>query len=476
MIALLALAAASKAILYDTLDPDCFWHLRVAEQLQRDGIEPLVDQMSFASIKTPWTPYSWLAELAMKAIWDFGGYRAAVLTQALLMAAFVTFVAAGAHELSNRSNPVAVVISTAFAMYFSLPYLSFRPVTAALVMLSVCTWLLLRDRRLNQQGRAVWWIVPLTVLIANCHFFSVLVPLFVGALLVGALWERVSVKRYILLLVATIAACAATPMLPGMLRSIWDYQFADPMLDAGIIAEFRPVWSGSLGGLSAALLMSWIVLLWARRTQLRTGEMVWAMGLLVLVLRLGRFAPVFAPIGAAVLAGCLPRFGGAALRRPAARVATACVLLGAVIRLSLAFPKSDMPLDSWLNRHGPDTPGYPCAAADYVAAQVPPGRIINEFTWGGFLGWRLGDSYPILLDGRTQVYSPDFWRSVYGVLPGQVREILHYSNARAAILPATRSRFHDVLLSLGWSCAYRDDRAVVLIPPDPNLLNTSIDE
>jgi hypothetical protein len=56
-------AAASKSILYDTLDPDCFWHLRVAEQLQRDGIRPLVDPMSFMSIKDPWTPYSWLAEL-----------------------------------------------------------------------------------------------------------------------------------------------------------------------------------------------------------------------------------------------------------------------------------------------------------------------------------------------------------------------------------------------------------------------------
>jgi hypothetical protein len=167
MIALLALLAAGKAILYDTLDPDCFWHLRVAEQLGRDAIGPIVDQISFASIKTPWTPYSWLAELGMKAIWDLGGYRAAVLVQAMMMGAFVILVAMSANELSRRSNPLAVVMATIFAMYFSLPYLSFRPVTIALVLLALCAWLLLRDRRLNEHSRAVWWIIPITVLMTN---------------------------------------------------------------------------------------------------------------------------------------------------------------------------------------------------------------------------------------------------------------------------------------------------------------------
>src|SRR5439155_16997475 len=56
LVALVALVAGGKAILHDTLDPDCFWHLRVAEQLHRDGIGPLVDNLSFASSKRPWTP------------------------------------------------------------------------------------------------------------------------------------------------------------------------------------------------------------------------------------------------------------------------------------------------------------------------------------------------------------------------------------------------------------------------------------
>src|SRR5207247_2640267 len=93
VLGLVLLAASAKAMLYDTLDPDAFWHLRVAEQIQREGIRPLVDEISFSSIRQPWTPYSWLAELTMKRIWDFAGLRGAVVTHALCTAAILTLVA-----------------------------------------------------------------------------------------------------------------------------------------------------------------------------------------------------------------------------------------------------------------------------------------------------------------------------------------------------------------------------------------------
>src|SRR2546430_5416391 len=79
---LIVLVAAGKPILFDTLDPDCFWHLRVAEQLRSDGIGPLVDRLSFASNQQPWTPYSWLAELGIDRIWRAFRWRGAILVHA----------------------------------------------------------------------------------------------------------------------------------------------------------------------------------------------------------------------------------------------------------------------------------------------------------------------------------------------------------------------------------------------------------
>jgi hypothetical protein len=469
MIALLMLVAASKAVLYDTLDPDCFWHLRVAEQLEHDGIGPLVDHISYASIKTPWTPYSWLAELGMKAIWDIGGYRLAVLAQAMLMVSFVLLIALSALQLQREENPTATILATTFAMYFSLPYLSFRPVTFALVLLALCTWLLLRDRRLHEQSRAIWLVIPTTVLMTNCHFFSFLVPTWIGCLLIGAMIEGRGIFRYFILIVSTTLACLATPMLPGMLRAMWDYQTSDPMLGAGVIAEFQPVWSGPLGALSVALLVGWLACLYVNQHHLRWGEIFWSLLALLLLLRLGRFAPVFAPIAAATLAARMNIFGASdVINRAPIRLAIICILVAGTIRIALDFPGSDMPLDAWLNRQGPDTPGYPTAAADFLASHIPPGRIINELSWGGYLAWRLGDNYPILLDGRTQLYTPHFWRATYAGRGDESRDLLGQTGAAAALLPAQRSRFHDALMDLGWKRVYADDRAQVLIPPDPS--------
>ena len=68
LVGLVALAAAGKAVLFDTLDPDSFLHLLAADQLLQDGVGPLVDRQSFASVNQAWPPYSWLAELGMKLI------------------------------------------------------------------------------------------------------------------------------------------------------------------------------------------------------------------------------------------------------------------------------------------------------------------------------------------------------------------------------------------------------------------------
>jgi hypothetical protein len=93
------------------------------------------------------------------------------------------------------------------------------------------------------------------------------------------------------------------------------------------------------------------------------------------------------------------------------------------------------------------------------------GRLINEFTWGGYLEWRFRDRYQALLDGRTQCFSPELWRVTY--LAGQEprKDFLSRTRADVAILPAGRSVFREALLELGWTQAYLDERAQVLVPP-----------
>jgi hypothetical protein len=152
--------------LYDTLDPDCFWHLRVAEALCQQGIGPLVDDLSFASTRRPWTPYSWLAELGMKAVWDLGGYRLALAAQAILQAGIVIVPAMIGCEAVNhrpvRDRHLTIVLLSALGMAMMIPYLSFRPATMAILLLEIIFWLIVRDRRMNWKSKLIWAAIPLT--------------------------------------------------------------------------------------------------------------------------------------------------------------------------------------------------------------------------------------------------------------------------------------------------------------------------
>jgi hypothetical protein len=469
LLALLMLFAAGKAVFYDTLDPDCFWHLRVAGQIQTDGIRPLVDQISFASIKSPWTPYSWLAELGMKWIWDHFGIRGAVAVQAILQATFVLLVAMCCIESSAAPAPrqlLPITVSTALATFLSLPYLSFRPVLFAIVLIGMSTLLLLRDRRLNERSRAIWTLPALAAISINVHIFAVFIPIFVAALLVGA-WierDRPKLKRYAILFTACVLGCCCTPMLGGTICAILDYSTTNPLARTSMIAELEPMYRGTLHQLTLLIVLAIVARTAAKRT-VRAGEMLWLGSMLILWIKCGRAAPIFVPVFAPVMCGALPQLSDRALSSVWMHRAVATVLLIGIIRLGVSMPQNGAP-EAWLNRRGPDLPGYPVAAADFVQTKLQPrsAHLINEFDWGGYLAWKLPE-YQVLLDGRTQLYTPDFWQRTYLTDRRETTKILASIEADAAILPIANSRFCESLTKLGWKQIYKDDRAEVLIPP-----------
>ncbi len=493
ILALIVLCAAAKAILYDTLDPDCFWHLRVGEQLWREGVGPLRDGIAFASMREPWTPYSWLAEMGMSWLWDVGGLRAAVLAAAMLGGGTILMIALSAWEalrgalddgaedaVTEQGRLLAAIIAAAFAAVWALPYFSFRPVTLAFFLLAVAAWLVFRDRRMGERSRGVWAVAPIAALMTNVHFFAFLVPASLGTLLAGAVWERATlidpvdrrdanrcVGRYAVLMLASLLACLMTPMLPGVIATIGHYQWRDPMVASNVIGEMRPFWSGAAGKISLALVGVLVLCVARRHRRLRAGEFCWLLLAAALLMRMGRMAPVFAIVAAPLLAVTMPKLSDGVLGRPVLRLAGAMVLCLGLWRVGQALPGRNVEVDAWLNRHGVEAPGYPGEAARFVAMNVPraSGRIVNEFNWGGYLGWRLGTQYQVMLDGRTQVFAPSFWKQTYLGDEAGRRRLLAGTGADAAVLPVGKSLFKSSLVGLGWKTVYQDARAEVLVPP-----------
>jgi hypothetical protein len=363
----------------------------------------------------------------------------------------------------------------------SLAYLSYRPVTAALVGLSLIAFLLLRDRRMNQTSKAVWLVPPIAAVLTNIHFFAFFAPIWIAALLIGdALQSSRFPRRTSVLFLTSLVACCLTPMLPGTIRSILNYSSHDVMVRSQTVAEFRPFYQGAMGHISAALVgLLLISAIWqyTRTRRIPLGEILWLAGSAALLFRLGRMAPVFAIIAAPIFAAVLPRLSDRILTRPPIIATFAAALVVLALPIARAFPPPARSLSSWLNRNGPDAPNYPCAAADFVARNVPAKthHLICEFTWGGYLEWRLGPAFQTLMDGRTQLFSAQFWNTLALGSPSDRRAYFAMTPADAAILRTSHNPFGQTLTDLGWKTIYRDEFAEVLIPPDasPKIQMTS---
>jgi hypothetical protein len=135
-----------------------------------------------------------------------------------------------------------------------------------------------------------------------------------------------------------------------------------------------------------------------------------------------------------------------------------------LVNLAWHFPGHGTTFDRWLNRNVDAASGYPTAAADF-AAKLPPRtkRCINEFNWGGYLAWRLGPPWQVLIDGRTQLYSPAFWHATYLGSAEEKEIFLATIDADFALVPVKNSAFAKPLQRLGWKVAYQDEVAVVLV-------------
>ncbi|HTW95943.1 MAG TPA: hypothetical protein VMD30_14165 [Tepidisphaeraceae bacterium] len=474
LVAFLLVVAVGKAVLFDSIDPDAFWHLKVADVLAQQRFpHPIVDHLSFASVRRPWTPYSWLAELGMKFLWDRWQVRGAVAAHAILSGAIVLFAILAALEGSTdadgRRRYLVCCLVGAAAEFLALPFVSFRPVTLAMALLSIIAWLVQRDRRMREKSRAVWWIVLLTAFTANVHMFVVFAPMLVAAYFLGAWIEKnsASIRRYGLMLGLTAAASLMSPMLPGMVTTSLHFATDDVMVHSHIIAELQPFYKGSTGPVAVGFLVALVGCgLW-RRKSVRPGEWILLAFCLVVLVKLGRFAPMLAIFMGPMLAACAPRMSDKALANRALGVAMAVLLLAASVKIVRGFPGPAETTSQWLERLGPDCPGYPTKACDFVDRAIVPRthRLIDEFTWGGYLEWRLGDRYQVLIDGRTQLYSSNVWNALYLGTPTQRLQYLRGLSADAAVLPAKDSAFAGDLMQLGWTVVYRDVRAQVLAPP-----------
>jgi hypothetical protein len=390
--ALTVAALAWVLMIRPQVDPDFWWHLRVAEHIRDAGDVPRTDFLSWMAMGEPWIAHSWLHDLAMLAAYLLGGVSAvgvlgAVLAVAVVMLAFRLFMVA-----LPTSTPVIWAIGTLAVAVFGGPVWSPRAQVWDVVFLLVAVigWLTYRAT-----GGRAWLVamVPLGAAWAALHGSGI------GAYVVSALalavvvlfgWLPKGRSRTLLaaFAVVTVAAMAVGPY--GFQLLAYPVETIFSPVQARLIDEWAAPDLGSVQfiGLRIALLIVPLVLLLGRRFPDPLVGLL-ALGWGWLALGSARYLALAAPF---IVAAALPSLDAIRirlLRRRPATVASPRVAAAILILLPVFL------VAGW-TRISPEASAvaiaerYPEVAAAALVEHACSGRLWNLYDWGGFLAyhWR----------------------------------------------------------------------------------------
>ena len=457
-----------QSTLTSLTNSDFWWHLSTGFGILQSHALPHNGWFSQSSA-LPWMASSWLYDVLVAA-----GFRWLDLRFLLLLGVFAKFaLAIVVFRLAGGTRGrfwIAVGLS-AIAQYV-LGQMPPLPVLCSVMALAIELALLFDFRRGGRIG-SLYFLPPLFLVWANVD------PLFVDGILVLVLFAAVCVvESRGITWIATPQDHVPVSRVGGVTALCLIATFVTPY---GWNA-FGVFWSGATSAANSYFAdfqslrfrtpQDYVLMLLAMAAFLALGvgrsRDLFAIGLLVLSTMAAfhsqrdNWLLVLAAIS--VIANADTEETTSPEPRAASDEQRAAFLTATAVSIVLlvAFAMMRMPsrdeLRATVSEH------YPVAAADYIRTNHLPTPLFNAYPWGGFLTWYLPE-YPVAIDGRTDLYGPDFNIQFAKVANFQA----HYStfaplNEAGTILLDKSSPMGKALPNVrGFKTIYSDNVAVVLI-------------
>lgn len=354
-----------------------------------------------------------------------------------------------------QASPLVAALGTCLAMIGASGSLSARPqlVSLILVPLVVHVWL-----RTEQDGRARWWLIPLTWLWAMCHGFwivGVAVGLVVvaGLVLSGSVRGRAAVRLGLVPLGSVVAA-ALTPVGPQLLLTPFAVTDRSELISEWQRASFATLepWPATLMVLVAAAVLA------SRRRLTMPGALLLAMAAGGIFLN-GRTVALAGLIVVPLCVRALQErvsFPMDSDRRPAEL--RRLWLVGGAMAVGLGVVVS----------HTAGGPGSVPTAFDARLDTVKTGETVLEGpAIGSWLVWR-HPQVNVVVDGLFDAYPVDHLRqTLRAMLAGsRWRDYVAHVDPVLAVLDADKPLV-GALRDDGWALLDEDAGYVMLEPPEP---------
>lgn len=403
------------------VDPDIWWHTVVGRWIIAHHQVPWVDYWTVEGVGRPWIAYSWLFEVGSALVekrWGIEGLAFSQLLLTCLLSMTCCFVSAKI----SKSWCLGILLGSLGALC-SINSITLRPQLFSWIFfaLSILVSDLICKEGIRKRYLAL--LALIFVLWANVHFSAIFGIFAVLSWLLGSvdldIW--VSKKQSLIFGLAISILCGMATFITPYAGREWGVMFetaSHPMLFEQI-AEFSP--ATILRESSSIFLLFSLMLAFLLHEAPRSIELPKFVGLGVLTL-LGLSVVKFFPYAAIYLMaltsliwsrgsertnglGQLGEGIGRLVQQLERFPTWLSTLLVAAAILSNVSKLIDKPVsDSRIAR----------SAMDLFLAEGLPFPLLNTFSDGGYLIYRLADgdgsvSNPVSIDGRTNLISKELW-------------------------------------------------------------------
>jgi hypothetical protein len=376
-------------------DPDPWWHLATGRWIVEHHAIPRVDPFSFTVAGAPWRAVDWLADLAMYGSFVVAGNAGLGALTALAAFAMLVLVGLTLRELDVSTATAASVVACVGVMVQGR-YSMARPMTIGAAAL--CAMLYVCARGWVRRDRSALLAAPLVIVWSLVHPTAILGFVLIALFALAAVVTRHAAARWFV--AATLATLALAAVVPSA-RALFAVALAHDRatLALTLTREWAPARLGDreLWLPAAATLASLAVVLAAPGDRRRALPFVGCAALgAVLASRYARNLYEAILLAAPVCALAVERahawLAARRLRAPSLLVVLVVALLVPALHLRLA-PGAFNPRFGV----GPDDGAVPDETLALFRA-LPPARIMNDCTVGGWLIWQ---RIPVYCDGRA---------------------------------------------------------------------------
>jgi len=489
---------SSKSI----FDLDIWLHLKTGEFIFKNKLIPTNDIFSFTLSGSPWVNHEWVFQLLSYFAFSCFGLDGLIRLEMLVITSVFLILFFASHRLTRSYLETAVLVFIAVSASYSR--FNIRPDVFS--MLFFCIYLYLLEFYANR--KVIWLILPLQIIWVNLHGYFCLgllvIAFYIAAELLrrkikflpwqwkekGALDNSVYHRLKIILLVAILASFINPQGIRGaaypvqVLVGIFSGKSKEVF---GYIQELKPVFILKIASLKFYYLIGalYLATLLLNIKRLRIRDIL--LGLFFLFFGIiARNILFFIAVSFMIIAfylgdilgklksGVLKQNNFMQIRYWLIRCIIAFLFLkfvGSEINAELKGAYFDFETQEFVSPFfGLDKSRYPVAAADFILVNNIPSRMYNDFDSGSYL---IGRGYPlrqVFIDGRTELYSPEFFSQCQKAEEGDsasIEEIIKKYDLEAVLLTMAFRKIQPIAgyfyKSPEWKLVFFDDKGILFL-------------